>query len=104
MTDVQPVGVTKAAVLAAIERVLGLCRSEQNDSAVAYVVAALERVREAVLQEWPLSAEVKGTIYLGAFAAKNLDDWNRALAGPLMTLDYILKNDGASIEKLGNVA
>jgi hypothetical protein len=99
-----PYGVTTAAVLAAVEHVLGLCAQSQEkepDSAVAYAIRGLYAVREAVAYAWPLSAEVKGQTNLGAFAAKNLYDWNKDVAGALMTLDYVLKNDGLFIERLG---
>jgi hypothetical protein len=85
-------------VLAAIGRVAELCREALPDAAVEHEIRELAALKSAVEESWPLPSSVKREIDLGPFAAKNISDWNPALADALMHLDYALQHDGESLE------
>ena len=54
----------------------------------------------SVQQTWPLTQEVRSHIFIGVYAARNLDDWTPRLAGFIMALDNVLKRDGAGVDDL----
>jgi len=87
-------------VLTAIRCVSVLCRLAQPDAAVEHEIRELEALMSAVEGRWPLPPSVKQQIDLGPFAAKNIADWDPALADVLMHLDYALQHDGASLKQV----
>ncbi len=96
-------GVDQATVLWAITQVMDQCRTSeasQPDAAVRAELVALATLYSFIRQQWPLSEQMKQKIDLGPVAAKNIADWNPALADSLMILDYALRHDGEALSDL----
>lgn len=82
---------TGISILADIEAAIHLCRTALPDAAVEREILELEELHSVVRDHWPLKDEWKNKIDIGAFAAKNIADWNPELADCLMKLDYELR-------------
>jgi small subunit ribosomal protein S1 len=80
----------------AIQEAIALCTDALNagpDEAVAYELRQLEVLEDAVSHRRPLPQHMKDRMDLGPFAAKNIADWNPALANALMRLDFSLRHE-----------
>jgi len=89
--------------LQAIQLVLEQCyasQQEQPDLTVGEEITALETLSKAVGKQWPLPEEITSSINLGPVAARNISDWNPALADSLMKLDYGLRLDTETLAQL----
>jgi hypothetical protein len=86
---------TGVGLIAEVDRVLALCMAEPRDPSVAYEIEQLQMIR-TVLEDSTLESNGrfggKIQIVIGAFAAKNIADWNPPLADALMSLDYKLRH------------
>jgi len=89
---VRPTSSAQREILAAIGRVVELCRSAQPDPTIDHEIRQLDALKSAIEDHWPLSPDIKNRIDIGPFAAKNIADWNPALADALMHLDYDLQH------------
>jgi hypothetical protein len=90
-------------MLQAMDRILELARISQlnkSSTAIAKEIESIQYLRNYVTTDWPLPGNLKSTIYIGPYAAKNLADWTPKLAHFIMTLDYALKHDGQGIDEL----
>lgn len=93
------VALGNAALLRHIDHVIDLCRGQMPNAAVAYEIEHLQQIRQSVALDQPLPKQ----IVLGAFAAKNIDDWNPELAGELMTLDAEVRRSASRTKDLAAV-
>jgi hypothetical protein len=82
---------TGSELIAEVDRVLALCMAERREPSVDYEMEQLYLIRSALEKAYPESG-LPGNIVIGAFAAKNIADWNPALADALMGLDYRLRH------------
>jgi small subunit ribosomal protein S15 len=93
-----------ARILTAIERAIMMCENSQkfdSDAAVSAELIHLKALRLEIKKgNWPLSAASKRSLNIGPLAAKNIEDWDPKLANMLMDLDFTLRFDGASIDKI----
>jgi len=80
-----------AGLIAEVDRVLALCMSERCEPSVDYEIEQLHLIRSALEKAYPESW-LADNIVIGAFAAKNIADWNPDLADALMDLDYKLRS------------
>jgi hypothetical protein len=79
---------TASSILGDIKAAIELCRAALPDAAVEREIRELEALQSVVRDRWPLDGELKSKIDIGAFAAKNIADWNPELADSLMRLEY----------------
>jgi hypothetical protein len=84
--------VKQAGLLAEVDRVIALCYAEPPDPSVDYELEQLRIVRSSLEKAAPKS-EIADDIVIGAFAAKNIADWNPPLADVLMRLDFRLRQE-----------
>jgi len=94
---------THTLALRAIQLVLEQCyasQQEQTDPTVRDEITALEALNKAVVNQWPLPEEITSRINLGPVAARNIADWNPALADSLIKLDYGLRLDTDTLTQL----
>jgi hypothetical protein len=80
-----------AGLIAEVDRVLALCMAAPPDASVGYEIEQLYLIRSSLEKTHSESGPVED-IVIGAFAAKNIADWNPALADALMDLDYKLRH------------
>jgi len=94
---------TQILMLQAMDRILDLCRDSQSKDfavSVSKEIESIQYLRDRVAEQWPLSRDIKSDIFIGPYAARNLDDWAPQLAHLIMTLDYALKHNGQGIDEL----
>jgi hypothetical protein len=83
----------RESVMETLNLIADRCRSAVPDVAVDYEIQELEAIKRAVERRWPLAPAVKKQMTIGAFAAKNLQDFDPTLADLLMKLDFALQHD-----------
>jgi hypothetical protein len=82
----------QAGLLVELDRVIALCCAEPPDPSISYELDQLRSVRSSLEKAAP-GSRFTDDIVIGAFAVKNIADWNPALADVLMRLDYKLRQE-----------
>jgi hypothetical protein len=81
------------SLLLKLQHAIDLCLLEKPEAVIDAALTQLRTFQSTLQQGQPLALN---QIFIGAFAAKNLDDWNPALATVLMYLDSHLKQHAAT--------
>jgi hypothetical protein len=84
--------VKQAGLLAEVDRVIALCSAQPPDPSIRYELEQLHILRSSLEKVYPVP-QIAEDIVIGAFAAKNIADWNPDLADVLMRLDYRLRQE-----------
>lgn len=87
-------------VLATIDQASALVRNwlqKSADQSVAAMATELNRLKIVVKKEWPLSDAELEKLWLGPYAAKNLEDSYPELATLLEHIHYLCKSQKESI-------
>ena len=84
-----------ARLIATLDDVLRECKESEErspDVVVRAEMQALHSLKNAIEDQWPLEQPYSKAFQIGPIAAKNIADWNPALADSLMQLDSTFRH------------
>jgi hypothetical protein len=82
-----------AAFMIEVQQAIDLCMRQPEEPVISIAIDQLRSIQSALQQgQSPQELVAQRKVFIGAYAAKNLDDWNPELARVLMNLDFRLKN------------